>query len=105
MSEKIKMTDEEITEIRKLQEKFQQNIFQLGQNTIQKIQAEDVLKNVKIQAEDLLKNTTEQEIKLAESWLSLQKEENKITEKLLAKYGEGSLDLQSGTFISEKPST
>lgn len=91
MSEIVKMTDGELTEVRGLQEKFQQKIFQLGQVTLQKVQAKEALKN----AESL-------ESKYVEDFQNLQKEENKLIESLLAKYGEGSLDLQAGTFISEK---
>ena len=91
MSEIVKMTDGELTEVRGLQEKFQQKIFQLGQVSLQKVQAKEALKN----AESL-------ESKYVEDFQNLQKEENKLIESLLAKYGEGSLDLQAGTFISEK---
>ena len=91
MSEQIKMTDGELTEVRVLQEKFQQKVFQLGQNALQKLQAKNTLKI----ADD-------QESKLSEDWVGLQKEETQLIDKLLAKYGEGSLDLQAGTFISEK---
>ena len=91
MSEIIKMTDGELTEVRVLQEKFQQRIFQLGQISLQKFQAKETLKSV-----ELL------ESKNMEDFQNLQKEENKLIETLLAKYGEGSLDLQAGTFISEK---
>jgi predicted transcriptional regulator len=94
MSEKIKMTDSELAEVKMLQEKFQQKMFQLGQWALQKMDAEERTKSV-----------NQLEIKLQEEWKSLQKMENELIEKLLNKYGEGSLDLAAGTFISEKNST
>lgn len=91
MNEKIKMTEEELTEVRMLQDKFQQKIFQLGQLSLQRLQATTALKRI-----------SEQEPKLEEEWINLQKEENDLINQLLNKYGEGSLDLKEGIFISEK---
>lgn len=94
MSETVKMTDTELVEVRALQEKFQQKMFQLGQNSLQRLQATSTLKLA-----------DEQEVKLGDEWLGLQKEESQLIDKLLAKYGEGSLDLNAGTFVSEKKTT
>jgi hypothetical protein len=91
MSEKIKMTDNEIAEVKMLQEKFQQKIFQMGQWYLQNMDAKARTKAV-----------NEQATKLEDEWNGLQKMETELIDKLLTKYGEGSLDLQSGTFISEK---
>ena len=91
MNKQIKMTEEELTEVRMLQDKFQQKIFQLGQLSLQRLQVTMVLKRI-----------SEQEPKLEEEWINLQKEENDLINQLLNKYGEGSLDLKEGIFISEK---
>ena len=91
MSETVKMTDSEVKEVRALQEKFQQTMFELGQNTLQRLQA-----NATLKAAD------KKEAELGDTWVSLQKAENELIEKLLKTYGEGSLDLNAGTFISEK---
>jgi hypothetical protein len=91
MSEKIKMTDGELAEVKMLQEKFQHKIFQIGQLTIQKMETASTMKHL-----------SEQEIKLEDEWNTLKKMENELIEKLLSKYGEGSLDMREGTFISEK---
>ena len=48
------------------------------------------------------KTINEQEIKLRNEWNDLQKMENELIEKLLNKYGEGSLDMAEGVFTSEK---
>ena len=91
MNEKIKMTDNELAEIRLLQEKFQQKMFQLGQLCLQKWDIET-----------RTKANNEHEAKLKDEWNSLQKMENDLIEKLLNKYGEGSLDLAQGTFTKDE---
>ena len=94
MSEQIKMTDMELSEVKMIQEKFQQKVFQLGQLSLQKKQLEVSTKTL-----------NDQESKTWEEWVALQKMETELIDKLLAKYGEGSLDLNAGTFISEKKSS
>ena len=91
MSEQIKMNDGDLAEVRMLQEKFQQKVFQIGQLTLQRKQMELSLKNV-----------NEQEAKALDEWTGLQKMENELIDKLLKKYGEGSLDMANGVFIPEK---
>ena len=91
MSEQIKMNDGELAEVRMLQEKFQQKVFQIGQLTLQRKKMELSLKNV-----------NEQEAKALDEWTGLQKMENELIDKLLKKYGEGSLDMANGVFIPEK---
>ncbi len=93
MADSIKMAEGELAEVRMLQEKFQQKIFQLGQLFLKKKQVESAAKTL---AED--------EAKAWEEWTSLQKMENELMDKLLKKYGEGSLDLGAGAFIPEKKS-
>ena len=94
MSEQIKMTDMELSEVKMIQEKFQQKVVQLGHITLQKKQLENSTKTL-----------NDQENKAWEEWASLQKMETELIDKLLGKYGEGSLDLNAGTFIPEKKST
>lgn len=91
MSENVKMSVEEVNEVRAVQESFQNKIYQFGQLYLQKIQAENAVKFA-----------IDQESKLTDDWTQIQKRENDLVDKLLAKYGEGSLDLSAGTFISEK---
>ena len=90
----IKLVESELAEMRLLQEKFQQKVFQLGQLYLQKLQAEA---NAKIVAD--------QEVKLRDEWVSIQKMENDFLDKLAKKYGDGSLDPLTGNFISEKKTT
>jgi len=84
----IKMTENEIAEIKMLQEKFQQKLIQLGQLNLQRIQT--------------LASITNQENKLKDEWEVLQKMENELVQKLLQKYGEGQLDVNNGTFIKDE---
>ena len=94
MSDSIKMSETELAEVRMLQEKFQQKLYQLGQLFLQKKQMEVAAKNL-----------SEQETKTWDEWTGLQKMENELMDKLLKKYGEGALDLGAGTFIPEKKPT
>jgi predicted nuclease with TOPRIM domain len=73
-------TNEEITELRELQSKINQVTLQFGQLYI--------TKNRLGEQENLLKN------QLSE----LQKQEETLAQKLSTKYGEGSLDIETGTF-------
>ena len=91
MNEQIKMTNDELTEVQILQDKYQQNIFKFGQNTLRKLEAEEALKFIE-----------SEEIKLNEEFKNLRKSENTLVENLLKKYGEGTLDLKTGTFIADK---
>ena len=94
MADSIKMTEGELAEVRMLQEKFQQKIFELGRLLLQKKQMDVAVKNL-----------AEQETKTWDEWTGLQKMENELMDKLLKKYGEGSLDVGAGTFIPEKKPT
>lgn len=87
MSETIKFTDNEVTEIRFLQNKFQEKLIKFGQIQLETIELEDRL--------TLLKN---EQIRLKNEYLSLQKTEQELMDKLTAKYGEGTLNLKEGTF-------
>lgn len=91
MSQKIKMDDSELQEVQQLQSKFQQNIFHLGKNTLNGIQAKKALESVDVR-----------ESKLMEELTLLQKAESELIDKFLKKYGEGSLNLEEGVFISDK---
>ena len=88
----IKMTEDELKEIRDIQKKFQDTHYQFGNIYLEKIQVEEAIKTI-----------AEKETSLISTWKSLQKEENELINKILKKYGEGSLNLKDGIFISEKP--
>jgi len=92
MADSIKITENELAEVRMIQEKFQQKLYQLGQLFLQKKQLETSVKNL-----------AEQETKTWEEWTNLQKMENELMDKLLQKYGEGNLDVSQGVFVSNGP--
>ena len=91
MSEQVKMTDGELKEVRTLQDKYQQNIFNIGQNTLRKLEAEEAIKFIQ-----------DEEVRLSGEFQNLRKVETILIESLLKKYGEGSLDLKEGIFVTDK---
>jgi|TARA_B110000977_G_C10667735_1_gene334435 hypothetical protein len=76
----IQFTNEEITQLRNLQDKFNQTTVQFGQLGINKLKLEE--------AEVTLKNRL----------FELEKEEIDLAKGLSDKYGKGSLDIETGTF-------
>lgn len=91
MPETLKFTDDEINEIRFLQNKFQDKLIKFGQIQLEIIELEDRL--------TALKN---EQLRLKNDYLSLQKTEQELMDKLTNKYGEGSLNLKEGTFTPSK---
>lgn len=91
MSDTIKFTDDEVNEIRFLQNKFQDKLIKFGQIQLETIELEDRLL--------ALKN---EQNRLKTEYLSLQRTEQELMDKLTNKYGEGSLNLKEGTFTPSK---
>lgn len=91
MSNTIKFTDDEITEIRFLQNKFQDKLIKFGQIHLETIELEERISTLKNE-QNRLKN----------EYLSLQSTEQELMDKLTTKYGEGSLNLKEGTFTPIK---
>lgn len=91
MNDIIKFTEDEINEIRLLQSKFQEKIMHFGNLYLRKMQIDEDIRSCQ-EKENELNN----EIK------TLQKSENELIDKIIKKYGEGSLDLKEGVFIPEK---
>jgi hypothetical protein len=77
-----KFTKEEIDEIKALQTKGKNIIYQLGQVEASLIKLES------------------QKIIFKNEFFSIQEEETKIAEKLTEKYGKGSLNMETGEFNS-----
>ena len=80
MSEQIKLSQEELDTIKQLQQSQQDLISRFGQLEYQ------------MQLLELQKD------QLVETMGELQKEETKIGQELTQKYGNGTVDLESGTF-------
>lgn len=91
MAEKIKLTEEELNQIRTHQVNVQNKIDQFGRLYLEKLNVDAAIKAV-----------TDRESQLQADWTALQKTENELLNGILKKYGEGSLDVRDGMFIPEK---
>ena len=90
MSEKtVKIDDASWSEIKMLQGKFQESILKMGHQQVQKMELDR-----------LVTEFVENEKKLKEEWQSLQKLERGLLDKIVQKYGEGSLNMTDGTLIT-----
>lgn len=85
---KIKFTDQELLEIRSLQEKFQEKVFDFGRLHLER---KHLLK--------VAKELENREAKIEEEYSQLQTQETTLLERLTQKYGEGQLSLSDGMFI------
>lgn len=94
MSNQIKFTEQELAEIRMLQSKFQDKVFEFGKFRLERMH---LLR--------LVKALEEREARAEEEYGQIQNMETSLLEKLTAKYGEGSLNLADGTFIPVGPVT
>ena len=86
-NEKIKISDENLAEIKMLQSKFQEIIFKLGNLQVEKMELDRMVTEF-----------VDKEKKLKDEWVSIQKLEQGLLDKIIKVYGEGNLDLSTGTF-------
>lgn len=87
MPDTIKFTDDEVNEIRFLQNKFQEKLIKFGQIHLETIELESRL--------DMLKN---EQNRLKTEYIGLQTTEQELMTKLTTKYGDGSVNIKDGTF-------
>lgn len=87
MSEVIKFTEEEISSIKNLQNKYSDNMVSMGRLSIDRINLEKEISNL-----------TETEKNLRTEYENLIIEEKKLIDSLSQKYGNGSLNIKDGTF-------
>ncbi len=92
MSQPIKITEAEFSEIKMLQGKFQELIFKLGNLQVEKIELDR-----------LVTTFVDNEKKLKDEWVTLQTLEQGILDKIVKTYGEGSLNMADGTFNPSSP--
>jgi hypothetical protein len=92
MSQPIKITEAEFSEIRMLQGKFQELHGQFGNLGIEKMELDR-----------LVTEFVDREKKLKEEWITLKKLDEGLRDKLVATYGEGSLNMENGTFLPSTP--
>ena len=83
-SSPVSFSQEELNEIRDLRTELNQITFQLGQININKIRIENT------------------EILIKKDLTNLEEKESKLAKKLSDKYGKGSIDIETGTFIPAK---
>lgn len=93
MSQAIKITESELAEIKILQGKFQETVFKLGNLQVEKMQLDAAVTEF-----------VEKEKKLKDEWVSLQKSEQGLLDKIIKTYGEGNLNMNDGTFTPTIPS-
>jgi len=89
MSQVKKITESEFAEIKMLQSKFQEIIFKLGNLQVEKMELDRMVTEF-----------VEKEKRLKDEWVSLQKLEQGLLDKIIKVYGEGNLDMNDGTFTS-----
>lgn len=91
----IKFTEDEMKSLVNLQSRYQQSLLKLGQHKIKNLMfIEEVQENEKI--------LREEENKLKEEYIQVQKDEDELLKSLTEKYGEGTLDAKTGTFTPTK---
>jgi predicted nuclease with TOPRIM domain len=86
-NEKIKISDEFFSEIKMLQGKFQEVFTKLGNVGVEGIELDR-----------LVTEHVEKTKRLKEEWISLQKLEQSLLDKIVQKYGTGNLNMSDGTF-------
>jgi hypothetical protein len=91
MSDAIKFTQDELDSLAKIQSKYQETTFRLGQLYLDKLSLDEKFKQL-----------TESETSLKNAFMENQKEEETWLNGITTKYGEGSLSLKDGTFIPAK---
>jgi hypothetical protein len=87
-----KIDDSTWAEIKMLQGKFQELHGQFGNLGIEKMELDR-----------LVTEFVEKEKQLKDEWISLKKLDEGLRDKLVATYGEGSLNMENGTFIPASP--
>jgi hypothetical protein len=88
MSNVIKLTDEELVQLNELKNDIQKTIFSLGELYLEKMELDSIIKTM-----------SEKETELRNGMQSTKKKESEFIDKILDKYGEGSLNLADGVFI------
>jgi hypothetical protein len=86
MSDPIKLTQDELEDLKRIQTLYQEKTFAFGQLYIEKLNLIEKQKSI-----DSI------EIKLKQELVDTQKLEESWMEKITSKYGEGELNISSGT--------
>ena len=86
----IKFSDDELAQLKSLQSDYQKIILKFGELNIRRMEIENEISSVK-QTEESLK----------QDYINIQKQEEKMVQSLVGKYGEGQLSLSTGEFIPQ----
>jgi Zn-dependent oligopeptidase len=92
MENPIKFTDQEMAEIRMLQQKFQEKVFEFGKFHLERASLFKAVKDLEERIE-----------KADDDFKNLQSMEADLLDKLTKKYGIGQLNLENGTFVADSP--
>ncbi len=87
MNQPTKIDETMLSEIKMLQSKFQESIYKLGNLQVEKMKLNAAVSDF-----------TDREKKLTEEWLSLEKMEQTLLDKIVKTYGTGNLNMSDGTF-------
>jgi hypothetical protein len=87
MSQSIKISEAELSEVKLLQNKFQETVYKFGTLHIEKMELDK-----------LIADFVQKEKSSNEEWANLQRMEKDLLDKIVQKYGEGNLNMQDGTF-------
>jgi len=87
MNEVIKMDQEYIDRLKKLQEEYNKKTFEFGR-----------LYQAKVEIDNQLEEWEEQRISITNEYKKLQQQELKLAEELETKYGQGLVNIETGEF-------
>ena len=91
MTEAKKFTEEELKQVKEIQDKYFDIQNQFGLASITKLRLEKQMDNLMHQKEDLAKSFTE-----------IQENERKFLDEITKKYGQGTLNPETGEFVPNK---
>ena len=91
MTEAKKFTEEELKQVKQIQDKYFDIQNQFGLASITKLRLEKQMDNLMQQKEDLAKSFTE-----------IQENERKFLDEITKKYGQGTLNPETGEFVPNK---
>lgn len=87
MADIIKFTDEEMANVRRIQQIYNEITMKLGQLAMQRVQLESQLSVIDMDA-----------LGIKDTFLKTQEEEKAIAKNLQTKYGDGTLNPETGEF-------
>ena len=91
MAEETKFTEEELKQIKDIQDSYNKIQSEFGQVGISKIRLQEQVDEVKVF-----------ESKLGDEFKQVQETEKNLLEEITKKYGDGSLDPETGVFTPNK---